>query len=196
MRFVELLGSDTIAALVSDPRQPDNPIVECNDAFLDLTGYDREEVIGRNCRFLSGPGTDPDQQQVIRDAIESQKPVVVELLNYRKDGSSFLNSVMVAPLYHSDSCLVGFVGSQHEVKIRQDEFVREREARAVELAARLSPRQKEVLSRLARGKRSKAIGHDLGVSERTVKMHRAALRKALGVKSTAEAIRIAVRAKL
>lgn len=196
MRFVELLGSDTIAALVSDPRQADNPIVECNDAFLELTGYDRDEVIGRNCRFLSGPGTDPGQQNMIREAIESQKPVVVELLNYRKDGSSFLNSVMVAPLYDSDSCLVGFVGSQHEVKISQDEFVREREARAVELAAGLSPRQKEVLSLLARGKRSKAIGHDLGVSERTVKMHRAALRKALGVKSTAEAIRIAVRAKL
>ncbi|MGZ3256269.1 MAG: LuxR C-terminal-related transcriptional regulator, partial [Croceibacterium sp.] len=75
-------------------------------------------------------------------------------------------------------------------------FVREREERARGLVARLSPRQKEVLSRLAEGKRVKQIAHELELSERTVKMHRAAMLKSLDVRTNAEAIRLAVRAGL
>ena len=55
----DLIASSAIAAVVSNPRLPDNPIVACNDAFVALTGYDREEIIGHNCRFLSGPDTEP-----------------------------------------------------------------------------------------------------------------------------------------
>jgi hypothetical protein len=196
MRLVELVASAHAAAIVTDPRLPDNPIVECNDRFLALTGYGREEVIGRNCRFLAGPGTDPARRKMLRDAIEEQRPVVVELLNYRKDGTSFLNSVMIAPIYDSENSLIGFVGSQLEVATGEAAFVREREKRARMLVAELSTRQKEVLSRLACGKRIKQIAHELGLSERTVKMHRAAMLKSIEVQTNAEAIRIAVRAGL
>ncbi|HSG33786.1 MAG TPA: PAS domain-containing protein, partial [Sphingomonadaceae bacterium] len=84
MLLAELVASDHVAAVVTDPTQPDNPIVECSQPFLELTGYSREEVIGRNCRFLAGPGTDPERRKMLRDAIAEQRPVVVELLNYRK----------------------------------------------------------------------------------------------------------------
>ncbi|MGZ3264104.1 MAG: PAS domain-containing protein [Croceibacterium sp.] len=171
-------------------------MVDCNDRFLELTGYSREEIIGRNCRFLVGTGTDPARRKTLRDAIEEQRPVIVELLNYRKDGRPFLNSVMIAPIFDSEDSLIGFVGSQLEVSTEESAFVREREERARGLVARLSPRQKEVLSRLAEGKRVKQIAHELELSERTVKMHRAAMLKSLDVRTNAEAIRLAVRAGL
>ncbi|MGZ3245692.1 MAG: PAS domain-containing protein [Croceibacterium sp.] len=196
MRLAEFVTSASVAAIVTDPRLPDNPIVDCNDRFLELTGYSREEIIGRNCRFLVGTGTDPARRKTLRDAIEEQRPVIVELLNYRKDGRPFLNSVMIAPIFDSEDSLIGFVDSQLEVSTEESAFVREREERARGLVARLSPRQKEVLSRLAEGKRVKQIAHELELSERTVKMHRAAMLKSLDVRTNAEAIRLAVRAGL
>ena len=196
MRLAELVASASVAAIVTDPTAPDNPIVDCNERFLELTGYTREEVIGRNCRFLAGPGTDSGRRKMLRDAIELQRPVIVELLNYRKDGTPFLNSVMIAPIYDAEDALIGFVGSQLEVLTEESAFVRQREELSRRLVERLSPRQKEVLSRLAEGKRIKQIAHELGLSERTVKMHRAAMLRSLGVRTNAEAIRVAVRAGL
>jgi PAS domain S-box-containing protein len=191
----ELVASEHVAAVITDPRQDDNPIVECNARFLDLTGYRRDEVIGRNCRFLAGSGTDPKRRRILGDAVAEARPVVVELLNYRKDGSPFLNSVMIAPIFEAGE-LVGFVGSQLEVTHEETTFVKQREERARALVAALTPRQKEVLTALARGKRAKQIAHELEVTVRTVKMHRAGLLKALDVQTNAEAIRIAVRAGL
>lgn len=196
MRLSELVASASVAAIVTDPTAPDNPIVDCNERFLDLTGYAREEVIDRNCRFLVGPGTDPGRSKMLRDAIDLQRPAIVELLNYRKDGTPFLNSVMIAPIYDAKNALIGFVGSQLEVLTEESAFVRQREEFSRRLVERLSPRQSQVLSRLAEGKRIKQIAHELGLSERTVKMHRAAMLRSLGVRTNAEAIRLAVRAGL
>lgn len=192
----ELMSADHVPVIVTDPRQPDNPIVQCNDSFLELTGYSREDVVGRNCRFLAGPATEPDAQETIRKAIAHQRPAVVELTNYRKDGTPFVNSLMIAPIFGSDGDLVGFVGSQHRVPSEREEFVRGREERARRLSSSLSKRQKQVLSLLAQGKRTKQIAHQLGLAERTVKMHRSEMLKKLGVSSNAEAIRVAVRALL
>ena len=87
--------------VVSDPRQPDNPIVLANEAFLELTGYPAEEVIGRNCRFLQGKDTDPAAVAEIRMGIEARAAFIeVELINYRKDGSVFLNQL---PLVRSST---------------------------------------------------------------------------------------------
>jgi PAS domain S-box-containing protein len=196
MQLAEIVASASVAAIVTDARLPDNPIIDCNDRFLELTGYSREEVIGRNCRFLAGPGTDPARRRLLRDAIEAQQPVIVELLNYRKDGMPFLNSVMIAPIYDAEGSLIGFVGSQMKVPTEEAAFVRQREELSRRLVAGLTPRQKEVLSGLADGKRIKQIAHELGISERTVKLHRAAMLRSLQVRTNAEAIRIAVRAGL
>lgn len=69
--------------IVTDPNQTDNPIVFSNDAFQKLTGYGRNELIGKNCRFLQGPDTDPESIATIREAIAAGDDVAIDLLNYR-----------------------------------------------------------------------------------------------------------------
>lgn len=193
MSLKAMIATSPIAAVISDPRRPDNPIVECNDAFVALTGYSADEIIGQNCRFLTGPGTETELSQQLRSAIRERRPVLVEILNYKKDGTPFRNAVLVAPIFGSDGSLEYFLGSQMEV----DDGVLLRGERQAEARARidaLSPRQREVLLLMAEGNLNKQIGYSLGLSERTVKMHRAALLKALGVATTADAIRVAVEA--
>ena len=181
----DLIASSAIAAVVSNPRLPDNPIVACNDAFVALTGYDREEIIGHNCRFLSGPDTEPWLTEALRTGIRMQRPTMVEILNYRKDGTPFRNAVMVAPIFDAAGELEYFLGSQVEIS---DEKVRandERRGDAYDRIAKLSPRQREILIEMAQGKLNKQIAYDLSLSERTIKMHRAAMFRSLGVKTAA-----------
>lgn len=189
-----MIGSSPIAAVMSDPRLPDNPIVECNAAFVALTGYQREEIIGHNCRFLTGPGTEPWLIEMLRNGIRRRQPVMVEILNYKKDGTSFRNAVMVAPIFDAAGELEYFLGSQVEIA---EDVARANDARREAAHARvaaLSRRQREVLLHMAAGKLNKQIAYELGLSERTVKMHRAAVFTALGIKTSADAIRLAIEA--
>lgn len=101
--------------VVTDPRQPDNPIVMANRAFLNLTGYAADEVIGRNCRFLQGEGTSPAALAKIATAIAQERDVEVEILNYRKDGSAFWNQLGISPVHDDDGQLVYIFGSQIDV---------------------------------------------------------------------------------
>jgi PAS domain S-box-containing protein len=101
--------------VMSDPRQPDNPIVLANQAFLDLSGYSAEEVIGRNCRFLQGAGTSPSAIAELRAAVHEGREASVELLNYRKDGSAFWSQVHLSPLHDDAGQLAYFFGSQIDV---------------------------------------------------------------------------------
>ncbi|PRW60670.1 LOV domain-containing [Chlorella sorokiniana] len=102
---------------LSDPNLPDCPIVFASPAFLRMTGYPCSEVVGRNCRFLQGPGTDPAAVQQLRDALAAQppRPVTVTLLNYRKDGRPFWNSLHVCPLRDADGRVQFFAGVQMEI---------------------------------------------------------------------------------
>lgn len=186
----DLISHSHVAAVVSDPRQVDNPIIACNEAFMRLTGYDRTEIVGRNCRFLRGERTEPELTAMLRDAVHEKRATMVELINYRKDGSLFRNAVMIAPLFDDEGELQYFLGSQMEVESQGES--RHDKARA-QIEA-LSKRQREILEALAKGALNKQIAWQLGVTERTVKMHRAALLKALGVRTVAEAIRIAIEA--
>ena len=77
MKPSEMIAHSPIAAVVSDPRLADNPIVACNAAFEELTGYSTHEIIGRNCRFLRGPGTEPEFELELRNAIRARQPVMV-----------------------------------------------------------------------------------------------------------------------
>ncbi len=189
-----MIGSSPIAAVMSDPRLPDNPIVECNAAFVALTGYQRDEIIGHNCRFLTGAGTEPWLIEMLRNGIRRRQPVMVEILNYKKDGTPFRNAVMVAPIFDAAGELEYFLGSQVEIA---EDVARANDARREAAHARvaaLSRRQREVLLQMAAGKLNKQIAYELGLSERTVKMHRAAVFTALGIKTSADAIRLAIEA--
>lgn len=187
---LDLIAQGSVASVLSDPRQPDNPIVACNDAFLTLTGYARDEVVGRNCRFLAGPDTEEVLTQRLRDAIRDRAPTIVEILNYRKDGTPFRNAVMVAPMFDEQGQLQYFLGSQMEVP---DALPSNRDTARGRIED-LTPRQHQILTGMAAGKLNKQIAWELDLSERTIKMHRSALFRALGVRTSAEAIRVAVEA--
>ncbi|PKB26009.1 LuxR family transcriptional regulator [Novosphingobium kunmingense] len=186
----DLIANSNVAAVVSDPRLPDNPIVACNAAFIALTGYDRAEILGRNCRFLRGAGTEPEQTEILRRAIADRRPAMVELTNYRKDGTRFRNAVMIAPLFGEDGEPLYFIGSQMAI----DEAGANRKDQACARIAALTRRQQQILEALAKGRLNKQIAWELGLTERTIKMHRAATLKALGVRTVAEAIRVAIEA--
>jgi len=194
MLFREMIDASATAAVITNPRLTDNPIVACNDAFLSLTGYSRAEILGRNCRFLRGKDTDPEGSEKLRQGISEGRPTLAEVLNYRRDGSSFRNSVMVAPIFDLAGKIEYFLGSQAEISEVSPLPMRDRQIAATQQVSMLSCRQREILQLMASGTRNKEIAHRLGLSERTVKMHRAALLKALKVDSSADAIRLAVEA--
>lgn len=194
MSLSAMIDNSAVAAVISNPRLPDNPIVECNAAFEVLTGYDRAEIIGRNCRFLAGPQTEPALTAEIVAAVRDKRPVLVEILNYKKDGTPFRNAVLVAPIFDENGELEYFLGSQMEVAAATAAGAPDRRAKARQRIDALSKRQREVLIEMAAGKLNKQIAYALAISERTVKMHRAAVIAALGVQSSADAIRLAVEA--
>nr|AML77728.1 putative LOV domain-containing protein [Mesostigma viride] len=101
--------------VLSDPNLPDCPIVYASDRFCHLSGYPRHEVENRNCRFLQGPQTDPRTVETIRTAVAEGRPCTVRLLNYRKDGTPFWNSLHVSPVRNAEGKITYFVGVQLDV---------------------------------------------------------------------------------
>jgi PAS domain S-box-containing protein len=195
-QLIDTVGAAPIAMVVSNPRLPDNPIEVANAGFCALTGYSESEVLGRNCRFLTGNLTQQAVTEQIRASIRAQRPVLADILNFRRDGSVFRNGVMITPLFDGDGNLEWFLGSQVELGQAVPDPLSQRRTEAMLKVAALPPRQREVLEHLARGLLNKQIAWELKISEKTVKMHRALLLDRLGVSTTAEAIRIAVEAGL
>jgi len=113
------MGAAAEGIVISDPNQPDNPLIYVNDGFERLTGYSRSEVLGRNCRFLQGPGTDTTALELIRECIRERRECHVELLNYRKDGTPFWNRLSIAPLRDAKGRLTHFVGVQSDITARK-----------------------------------------------------------------------------
>ena len=100
---------------LSDPTQPDNPIVYANEAFELITGYDTDEIIGRNCRFLQGNDRDQPAIERIREALRKRESVTVTLRNYRKNGELFHNQFSIRPIYDPQGELIYFLGTQYDV---------------------------------------------------------------------------------
>nr|AML76783.1 putative LOV domain-containing protein [Ophioglossum vulgatum] len=98
--------------VITDPRLPDNPIIFASDSFLELTEYTREEILGRNCRFLQGPETDQETVQKIREAIRDQRDITVQLLNYTKSGKRFWNLFHLQAMRDHKGELQYFIGVQ------------------------------------------------------------------------------------
>ena len=128
---------------ITDPREPDNPLVWVNPSFTRVTGYEAEEVVGRNCRFLQGPATDAAAVDEIRAALDQQRTVTTTLLNYRKDGSAFWNQLSISPVFDGEGTLVSFVGVQTDVTER----VRVEHEREAAFAAEQAARQEAELAR-------------------------------------------------
>jgi PAS domain S-box-containing protein len=109
------VANTTAGVMISDPNQRDNPLIFVNRAFTHLTGYTDKEAIGRNSRFLEGAKTDPLAAAAIQQALNDVKPIRAEILNYRKDGTTFWNDLSITPVYDERGLLVYWVGIQNDV---------------------------------------------------------------------------------
>jgi PAS domain S-box-containing protein len=148
-RLDALIANSPIASVISDPRQRDNPIIACNPAFIELTGYREEEIIGRNCKFLAGPATEPWLTETIRNGVKRHSPVLVEILNYKRDGTPFRNAVLVAPMFDEDGELEFFLGSQVELEPDAPATNANRRMKAAMAVKALTRRQRIGLSKQA-----------------------------------------------
>ncbi|WP_432511310.1 EAL domain-containing protein [Kineococcus sp. SYSU DK001] len=115
--------------VIADATAPDLPLVYVNTAFEQMTGYGAQQVLGRNCRLLQGPGTDRTQVRVIARRLLTGRTVQTTLLNYRHDGTPFWNEITISPVHDSTGRLTHFIGNQSDVSDRV-----ERERRTAHLA--------------------------------------------------------------
>ena len=122
-RYLAMLRDKAVIATemsftISDAGRPDNPLVWANPSFTRLTGYDLDDAIGRNCRFLQGPGTDRATVGRISEALRRREPIIEVLLNYRPDGTAFWNQLSISPVVDGSGQVVNFVGVQNDVTAR------------------------------------------------------------------------------
>lgn len=136
--FFAAIEMTRMPMILTDPHQPDNPIVFANKAFLDLTFYEESEVVGRNCRFLQGAQTDREQIAEMRQAIEKRESIALEILNYRRDGSPFWNAVFIGPVYNVTGELLYFFASQLDVSRRRETEQFLRQAQKMEAIGQLT----------------------------------------------------------
>lgn len=192
-QLMETVGASPLAMVVSNPRLPDNPIEVANAAFCNLTGYAESDIVGRNCRFLAGESTEPWVTGEIRAALRDRRPLLVDILNYKKDGTPFRNGVMITPLFDAEGGLAWFLGSQVDLGEPSADRLSGRRGRAAALVADLPPRQKEVLESMARGLLNKQIARDLRISEHGVKRLVGSVLTKLSCSSRTLAVAIALR---
>lgn len=119
LRLARAVASASDGILITDPNQPDNPVIYTNPAFSRATGYQAEEIIGRNCRFLQGSGTDIKAIAQINSGIAAGREVKVTLLNYRQDGQPFWNELKISPVFSETGQLLNFIGIQTDITQRK-----------------------------------------------------------------------------
>jgi len=144
--------------VITDPSLPDHPIVFASDGFLSFTGYTREEILGRNCRFLQGKDTDQNSVKAIRDAIDAGSEVTVRLLNYTKNGRPFWNMFTLAPVRDDEGKVRFFAGVQVDVTVYDDDGM-ERTVASFDKSEAAEREQKEY-SKIAASNIATATSHD------------------------------------
>ena len=158
--FVAAFRMSHTAMVICDPTLPDNPIIYANSAFERLTGFSASEVLGRNCRFMQGPDTELDAIQRLREAIQLRKPLELDLINHKANGTPFWNRLKIAPVYGDDNAIRYFVATQLDVTGERHhipQLVSDRKA----LSAEIRAREAELLEqhdRLKQALRAGALG--------------------------------------
>jgi diguanylate cyclase (GGDEF)-like protein len=114
-QLTRAIASTSWGVVVSDPHQPNAPIVFVNSAFTQITGYSAADILGKNCRILQGSETDPVTVQQIRQAIATQQSITCTILNYRQDGVPFWNELTLDPIFDDRGNLTQYIGIQHDV---------------------------------------------------------------------------------
>lgn len=137
--FAAAFKATRMPMIITDPRQDDNPIIFCNHAFNELTGYSNAELIGRNCRLLQGPESDPAAIAKLREAVETEQNVSIDIVNYRKDGSQFWNALFVSPVRDDKGEVIYFFASQLDftnIKSKEAELAKARHMAEEEVVER------------------------------------------------------------
>ncbi|ETW12599.1 sensory box histidine kinase [Roseivivax marinus] len=109
------IGQSPLSIVLTDPRLDDNPITYVNEAFFRTTQYSRDFALGRNCRFLQGPDTRPEDVQALREGLQSQTQFELTITNHKADGSPFLNHLLISPVRDDEGDVVAFFGLQREL---------------------------------------------------------------------------------
>jgi PAS domain S-box-containing protein len=145
LRLARAVASASDGVLITDPTLPDNPIIYTNPAVSQITGYQPDEIIGHNCRFLQGPGTDSQTVAQIRSCIVEQREIKATLLNYRKNGQPFWNELKISPVFSDEGELLNFVGIQTDITERKRAQEALRKAKD-ELEMRVAERTAQLIS--------------------------------------------------
>ena len=130
--MTDFFRATSISFVVADPNRPDTPIVYVNRAFELTTGYSHRFVVGKNCRFLQGPDTDPEAVKNIAIALSRGEGVRQRILNYRADGSPFINDLVITPIRDAGGDVAYFVGVQREVSPSDQERENELRQRTID----------------------------------------------------------------
>ena len=155
--FAAAVRATRMPMVITNPRVADNPIVFANDAFCRLTGYSREEIIGRNCRFLQGPESDLATVGSIRAAIEAQESIEIDVRNHAKNGRPFWNRLLIAPVHDANGALTYFFASQFDVTVDRDNLAEANEKLRAEAAER-----EQVEGALRQSQKMEAVGQLTG----------------------------------
>ncbi|WP_341738560.1 PAS domain S-box protein [Microcoleus sp. CAWBG640] len=157
------MAATSTGIVISDATKPEHPIVYCNPAFESITGYQRQEILGKNCRFLQGIDTDPAALEIIRQALQTQSECQVILKNYRKDGTAFWNALSISPVRDRTGKLTHFIGVQRDIterkKVEENLHISEAQSReqATKLAAALQE-LKETHTQLVQSEKMSSLG--------------------------------------
>ncbi|MBE9093702.1 PAS domain-containing sensor histidine kinase [Tychonema sp. LEGE 07203] len=142
------MAATSTGIVISDATNPEHPIIYCNPAFESMTGYRRQEIIGKNCRFLQGNDTDSDALKTIHQALKTESECQVRLKNYRQDGTAFWNALSISPVRDRTGNLTHFIGVQRDITDRKqaEEALHNSEAQSREQAAQLAAALEELKS--------------------------------------------------
>ncbi|MEM6503399.1 MAG: GAF domain-containing protein [Cyanobacteria bacterium P01_C01_bin.89] len=134
--YERAIASSSCGVVIADMLLPDRPLIYCNRSFIEMTGYGRSEVVGRNCRFLQGPDTHGPDVERLRLAVRAGDDCTVTLLNYRKDGTPFWNRLTISPVRNDNGVLTHYIGVQTDVTLQKEEEARRRRQLQVEMLLR------------------------------------------------------------
>jgi len=157
------IAATSTGVTISDATHPEHPIIYCNPAFESMTGYRREEILGKNCQFLQGSDTDPVAVEIIRKALQTKSECKVILKNYRKDGTTFWNCFSISPVRDRTGKLTHFIGVQRDItqSKQAEEALHNSEAQSREQAAQLAAALEELKathSQLVQSEKMSSLG--------------------------------------
>lgn len=121
--LIAAIGASISGIIITDYQQEDNPIVFCNKAFEEMTGYHQAEILGRNCRFLQAEDREQIGRYKLQEALRSKSECHVELANYRKDGTMFYNELYIAPIRNNQGQVTHYIGIQNDITLRKQKEI-------------------------------------------------------------------------